>query len=107
MERRRPNYTDFTLDAASSCGLSYSNALQLSREVIGEIECFDAERKAVQLLSGTKWAAWSRAALHVIAFTKDQAGGRLSGESDLIACARSRLLSDATTIPDAGNSSAP
>jgi V8-like Glu-specific endopeptidase len=35
------DYTDFTLDGASPTGRSYSNALQLNRDILGEIRRFE------------------------------------------------------------------
>ena len=42
------DYTDFTLDEASPLGRSYSNALQLNREVLGEIERFESNQQNTQ-----------------------------------------------------------
>jgi V8-like Glu-specific endopeptidase len=42
------DYTDFTLDEASPLGRSYSNALQLNREVLGEIERFESNQQITQ-----------------------------------------------------------
>jgi len=42
------DYTDFTLDASSSKGRSYSNAIQLNQEIIDEIEQFELENEAIQ-----------------------------------------------------------
>jgi V8-like Glu-specific endopeptidase len=36
------DYTDFTLDGASPTGRSYSNALQLNQDILGEIRRFEA-----------------------------------------------------------------
>jgi V8-like Glu-specific endopeptidase len=42
------DYTDFALDEASPLGRSYSNALQLNREVLGEIERFESNQQITQ-----------------------------------------------------------
>jgi hypothetical protein len=42
------DYTDFTLDEASPLGRSYSNALQLNQEVLGEIERFENNQQITQ-----------------------------------------------------------
>lgn len=42
------DYTDFTLDASSSKGRSYSNALQLDQKIIEEIERFELENGAIR-----------------------------------------------------------
>jgi V8-like Glu-specific endopeptidase len=38
------DYTDFTLDGASPLGRSYSNALQLNQDILGEISRFETDR---------------------------------------------------------------
>jgi V8-like Glu-specific endopeptidase len=42
------DYTDFTLDEASPLGRSYSNALQLNQEILGEIERFENNQQVTQ-----------------------------------------------------------
>jgi V8-like Glu-specific endopeptidase len=44
------DYTDFTLDGASPTGRSYSNALQLNQDILGEIRRFET----VQQMTGTR-----------------------------------------------------
>jgi V8-like Glu-specific endopeptidase len=39
------DYTDFTLDGASPKGRSYSNALQLNQDILGEIRRFEANQQ--------------------------------------------------------------
>jgi V8-like Glu-specific endopeptidase len=42
------DYTDFTLDGASPMGRSYSNALQLNRDILGEIRRFETSQETIQ-----------------------------------------------------------
>jgi hypothetical protein len=42
------DYTDFTLDASSPKGRSYSNALQLNKEIIDQIMRFESENETIQ-----------------------------------------------------------
>ena len=44
------DYTDFTLDGASPMGRSYSNALQLNQDILGEIRRFETS----QQMTGTR-----------------------------------------------------
>jgi V8-like Glu-specific endopeptidase len=39
------DYTDFTLDGASPAGRSYSNALQLTQDILGEIRRFETDQQ--------------------------------------------------------------
>jgi V8-like Glu-specific endopeptidase len=42
------DYTEFTLDGASPKGRSYSNALQLNRDILGEIGRFETDQQITQ-----------------------------------------------------------
>jgi hypothetical protein len=42
------DYTDFTLDASSPKGRSYSNALQLNQDILDQIRRFESEDETIQ-----------------------------------------------------------